>query len=349
MKNIKFYLLLLILIIGSQSCSDHNIDEQKCKYVGMNSYFEFMSNRYLERETYDSKYILNESGMPLELSSIRNRTSTDSTLNKQLTSSSEEIKYSYTYNETGFLIQTIRTNNKQYKGVGYLSDNYGTLVNAKIEVVETTDFKYELGLIKTAITKITTTVLSDNWSPIYSFSGSSKDYEYLNGVAVAATEVFTNGEKITSKFVNGLISFEIKSGIPGIIYSNSYDERGRVTLSTVRGIDYEMTYDEKDNLRTIKTFINKKLTYREDLGYDDRVNPETQIVIKFKGIPEPISRLKAIDGTNNLTSSKFFNIAEDKIFASKTSYTYNSVGLPISAVLENNGLKTFTDYIYECE
>ena len=332
---LSFVINFSILIVSSCSFKDHNIQSHNCKYVGQTWVIDSKTDTYISKYTYDSNIDLEDSGFPRQMNSIYTTFTGDSA--KLVVLSSEQKNYSYKYDEDGFLIQTRFFKLFHQNTGGFSYNNSPTLVNAKIEQVETTDFQYEFNLLKTAVTKDVTTVTSDNAAPIVTSIISTKSYTYdTNGIAQMAKEVFNNNQTVITSFSGGAIFSSNRSDVNGTVISTStYNKHGRITSDKFNETEYISAYDQNDNLISVKMMYKGKLQNQYDFNYDNQPNPETLIPIYFKGIPIPMRNLYTSDGSNNLIRSKFTSYQNDYTSEENITYTYNSSGLPLSSVLKN--------------
>ena len=334
----KFIPLLIVfaivLIVSSCSFKDHNIQSNNCKYVGQTWVIESKGGAYISKLTYDSNIDLEDSGFPKEMNSLYTTFSGDSS--KVEIQVSEQKNFSYQYDKNGFLTQTKFSTLFDYHKQQFSYGNSGTLRNAKMETVETTTFQYESNLIKTTSKQAVTTITSSNRSPIVTNISSIKSYTYTsNGVAQMAKEVFNTGTSLITYFTDGAISSSTRNAVDGnVLSSTTYNKQGRNILDKFQETELVSTYDQSDNLASVKTFSKGKLQFEQSYEYDNHPNPETLIPVYFKGIPIPMRDLYQSDGSNNLVRLKFTNYDSNYISDEIANYIYNPNGLPQSSLLK---------------
>lgn len=334
----KFILIfianIIVLIVSSCSFKDHNIQSNNCKYAGQTWVIESKSGAYTSKLTYNSDIDLEDSGFPKEMNSLYTTFSGDSL--KLEIQASEHKNFSYQYDKNEFLTQKKFSTFFDYHTQEFSYGNSGTLRNAKMETVETTNFHYESNLLQTALKQTVTTITSSNKAPIVSNTSSITTYTYTsNGIAQMAKEVFDNGTSLITYFTDGAISSSTRNAVDGsILYSSTYNKLGKTTLYKFQETERIITYDQNDNLANVKTFFNGKLQFEQNYEFDNHRNPETLIPIYFKGIPIPMRDVFQSDDNNNLVRLKFNNYVIDYESDEVSSYIYNSNGLPQSSVLK---------------
>ncbi|MCF2445467.1 hypothetical protein L0657_16005 [Dyadobacter sp. CY345] len=334
----KFAVILIInltiLLISSCDFKDHDIPSKNCKYVGQTWVIESKNGPYISKLTYDSDIDLESPGFPREMNSLFSTFSGDTS--KLEMQASEQKNFSYQYDKNGFLTQTKASTLFDYRSQEFSYGNSGTLRNAKMETVETTNFQYESNLLRTTSKQTVTTITSSNKSPIVTNVSSIKSYTYnTDGTALVANEVYDDGQIVTTDFVDGKISSSQRHGADGTIISfTKYNKQGRTILDKFQDSEILITYDQKDNLENVKTFSKGKLQFEQNYEHDNQPNPEILIPIYFKGIPIPMRDLYQSGDNNNLVRIKFTNYDLNYISDEIASYIYNPNGLPQSSLLK---------------
>jgi hypothetical protein len=262
--------------------------------------------------------------------------------------------YVLLYNSEGFLTQMVFLKKDLYEGTLGNSYQYNgqPFLNFKTETTETSDYIYESGRIASITTKYVTRIQGDNQNPIVNESNRTKVYSYdSQGNPISA--LTTIGNTIaTTTFKNGVIATEtVKNANGEIISQNQYNEKGLQTSISGGNYLYEKQYDAKGNLTSVQFTQDGKLNFLQEFSYDDHKNPEIDIPIKFKGIPENIITVQSTDGVNNLIREKFTSYAGGVNYDSPFVYQYNEAGLPESWSPKDagEGQSMKTTFRYQCQ
>jgi YD repeat-containing protein len=346
-KSITVAALLLFFI----SCSEKDhAPQQTCVFAGKSA---SMSSGETSQSSYGNEISLNDQKQLVSAQRFTNNEAFAS--NKaRLWKQSFTGDYELLYDSEGFLTQMVYITKDLYEGTIGNSYQYNSqpYLNFKTETTETSDYKYESGHIASISTKYVTRIQGDNQILSVNESKRTKIYTYdSQGKPVSALTTIGN-TKATTTFTNGIIATETSKNANGeIISQNQYNERGLQTSISSSNYLYEKKYDVKGNLTSLQFTQNGKLNYLQEFSYDDHKNPEIDIPMKFKGIPENIITVQSNDGVNNLTGEKFTSYAGGVNYDSPFVYQYNEAGLPESWSPKDagDGQTMKTTFRYQCQ
>lgn len=298
-------------------------------------------------ETFDSNFKQDDARNLVEASATRRTISMDTYTEAINTDVTETRLYILKYNEEGFLAEmTLTTLTLQEGGIKntFLYDNYPAYRHGKIIAKEVTKFNYESNLLRSSTKTSVVEFKSERNLDVKVNADVKKEYIYEpNGVIKTITETIGNSTTVTP-FKNG-----IKASTPTM----TYDDKGQLTKLLFYDVEYDFTYDTKENLITYKGTYQSKQQFLETRTYDDNINPDKLLPAKFKGIPEEMRILQFTDGVNNVTGSK--SVYPDRpAYEEKTVYSYSSAGYPTSAVttftlIDASITKTTTYNYQDCQ
>ncbi len=343
--------LVALLILGSLiSCSKKDpVPEQTCLYAGKTSTIISSTSKI----DYGNEIVLNDAKQLASARKIDNSEFFDGSNNRRW---KRTITTNYTpqYDTQGFLTQMTTTTVNLYEGTkGYSYQDKGReYLTFKSETIETSDYQYESGHLKSVLTKILLRTQGDNDTPVVTESQQTKAYTYdsQNNPLSALTSAPTG--TIISTFKNGIISSEIRRNADGVVTAEFlYNDKGLRTSIKDGNYQYEFEFDANGNRKSVKFTQGRQLNYLQEFSYDDHVNPETHIPVKFKGIPEEIWTAQTSEGRNNLIAEKFTSYAGGSNYNSEFLYQYNANGLPDSWSPKSvpGGETMTTTFRYKCQ
>lgn len=238
------------------------------------------------------------------------------------------------YDADGFLVRMVETRVFLYEGTTgfsyrYYSKNY---LKFRLETIVASDYQYESGRATAITTKTTVRSQGDSDAPVVVESELTKKYTYNSqNVALSALTTSASGSDI-STFKNGVIASEIRKDASGVVTLETlYDEKGNRKTTKSGNYLYEFDFDAKGNIKSVKFSDKGQPNYLQEYSYDDHVNPETHIPVKFKGIPENVTTVVGTESVNNLVREKFTSYIGAPSYDTETVYQYNADGLPASS------------------
>ncbi|WP_157486506.1 hypothetical protein [Dyadobacter alkalitolerans] len=325
------------------SCSkDHpSTPEQGCQFAGKSYRLEQLTSGYESTETYESHIKQDNHGRLSEFSVLQMRNENPG---KQfpITVNQEET-YVFKYDSDGFLVETKKHEIINHTGnISY--NDYGRFKKGRIETDETTTFTYVNKLVESYQRKTLTVVKGDENAPKNYEYEAGKTYKY-NAQGVIQQTIITNrnGGKSITTFQNGIRATTVNQDGMQIA---KYDEKGRTASSG----NVVIAYDNNDNIILYQTYIQSNLSVTDKRTYDDKINPESIIPFRFKGIPEDMPYLRYTEGKNNQVKSTYSYPTQDG-YTKNIVWQYNSNGLPItstSAIDKPGSIqKQVTTYRYE--
>lgn len=257
------------------------------------------------------------------------------------------------YDADGFLVRMVETKVFLYEGtIGfsyrYYNKNY---LKFRLETIVASDYQYESGRATAVTTKTTVRSQGDSDAPVVVESELTKKYTYNSQNVVLSALTTSAGGSDISTFKNGVIASEIrKDGSGVVVLEILYDERGNRKTMKNGNYLYEFDFDAKGNMKSVKFSDKGQPNYLQEFSYDDHVNPETHIPVKFKGIPENVMTVAGTEGMNNLTGEKFTSYIGAPNYDTETVYQYNADGLPGSSAPKNTsgGETMTTTFRYKC-
>jgi YD repeat-containing protein len=345
--------MIALLFLLSCSKNDHEPGPSECLFLSKTR-IEGSPNPSLSTKVTSSTQIaLNDKKQLLGATNSHIRESTESGVTGQRTTESTE--FTLTYDPDGFLTRMIKRKVYLFEGSNkshFLFENY-KFKNFRREDVETSDYKYKSGHIASSTMYGLSTFVGDNQTLPVVEANESKVYQYdSNGKPISALTTASYGSASTT-FKNGVIASVVQKNLNGVVTSETkYNEMGLpASISNSQSV-YEMSYDAKGNLTSVQATTNGQKAYISELFYDDHKNPENDIPKTFKGIPEFIRTVQLTDGINNTTGDKATLFPSNQVFETKTTYQYNSAGLPESSVHTSvggsaNG-QSKTTFNYKC-
>lgn len=325
------------------SCSkDHPANpEQRCQFAGKSYRLEQLTSGYESTETYESHIAYDDEGRLSEFSVLQ---TSDVNPGKQfpITVNQEET-YVFKYDLEGFLVEIKKHESINHTGnISY--NDYGQFKKGRIETDETTTFTYVNKLIESYLRKTLTVVKGDENAPKNYEYRAGKTYKY-NAQGVIQQTILTNrnGGKSITTFRNGIREMTINQDGT---QTAKYDEKGRTASSG----NVVIAYDNNDNIILYQTYVQSNLSVTDNRTYDDKINPESLIPFRFKGIPEDMPYLRYTEGKNNQVKSTYSYPTQDG-YTKNIVWQYNSNGLPItstSAIDKPGSIqKQVTTYRYE--
>lgn len=323
---------VFILLTCLFSCKNEDSIQQaeSCDYLG-SSYETDNTNIKYGRST---NIVLGSDGKLEEATAVNTFSGYDMAAQKETSNSVEQSKYVFAYDATGFLTKMISIQTFTEKStIAATYDNHGPYKNINIETVQTTNFTYESGRVTGSNISVIKTLKGDNDAPFTTNKQSKKVYQYdSKGQPISATETSDSGNRIETKFTNGVRSSIANISTSGGAQTTTYNEKGLTDVVNTSSGRIKISYDSSGNPLLIETEMNGKVTYSQKFEYDNHVNPETLIPTKFKGIPEPIFTVQSTDGNNNIVRLTSANLQNNFLSKESVTYAYNSQGLPVKSV-----------------
>lgn len=354
MRALRMFIALVLLVSCTKNDHDVVVPPSECLFLGKTSVSEGSSLSVRTKLTSSTDLKINDQKQLLSSINVYKNEELDSN-NAVLVRRTETVQFDLSYDADGFLTKLIRRKVFLFEGIkvgNFLFEQY-KFKNFRREDVETSDYKYASGRIASSTTHRQSTFLGDNVSLPVVESNESKVYQYDGtGKPVSATTTSTNGSALTT-FKNGVVSSVVEKNLNGTVtIDTKYNEMGLVSSITNAQSVFEITYDAQGNMTSVQSSTNGQKAYITELFYDDHKNPENDIPKKFKGIPELISTAQQTDGVNNKIGEKTTLFPSNQVFETKTTYQYNSSGLPESSVNSSVGVPevsgTTTNFTYKC-
>ncbi|MCE7066361.1 hypothetical protein [Dyadobacter sp. CY326] len=328
----------------SISCSkkDHEVKPpENCRFAGKTYRLEQLTSGYESTETYESHIQQDDEGRLTEFSVLQTR---DQNPGKQFPITvNEGENYTFKYDSEGFLVEIKR--HEVINHTGNISYNdYGQFKKGRIETDETTTFIYANKLIESYQRKTLTVVKGDENPPKNYEYEAGKTYKYdAQGVIQQTISTNRNGDKSITTFQNGIRATTINQN--GTLTAK-YDEKGRTASSG----NVVIAYDDNDNIILYQTYVQSNLNFTDKRTYDDKINPESLIPFRFKGIPDDMPFLRYTEGKNNQVKSTYSYPSQDG-YTKNIVWEYNSTGLPTTSTssIDKPGSvqKQVTTYRYE--
>lgn len=341
---------LAIALVFLFSCSEKDHEpEQTCVFTGKTTSL----NTGSAESKYGNEIILNDQK---QLVSAKRTNSTEAFSGSTTWKWRRSTIYEYVpkYDAQGFLSQMVAVTDDLYEGK--LGNSYPykgrSFLKFKTETTETSEYKYESGRIASVSTVIVQRIQGDNDSPIMEETRRTKVYTYdsQNNPISALTTTATG--TILTTFKNGIIASETQKNTTGAVTTNiQYNEKGLTKSMSSGPYLYEMNYDDRGNRVSVHFTQDGKPNFLQEYSYDDHKNPEIDIPVKFKGIPEEITTVRTTEGVNNMIVEKFTSYNGSPNYESQFIYQYNAAGLPESwtpKTLEGGQTMTAT-FHYKCQ
>jgi YD repeat-containing protein len=347
---------LVIALVFLFSCSEKDHEPQSaCVFIGKTTSYESkggVNTKYSATSELDQ----DDPKMPRSLLRTSINENTDGTTNEHVSKVTETYKFTFQYDNAGFLKTMVSHKSYLFQGSGKSSYHH---INRLFKIfrsneIRTTDFTYQSGRAMSVSIKTVTTTQGDDQAPVVSELAEAKVYQYDgNGQAISALTTSTEGN-IASTFVNGIIASSTQKNKNDVVVSETqYNAMGLNSSIALNGAVYQMKWDTKGNLTSVQLINSGKVVYTQEFGYDDHENPDNAINKIFKGIPEVIQTIQLTDGVNNLVSEQSTNDKGQVTFHNKTTYQYNSSGMPESSkttrVGDASASSVNTTFHYKCQ
>ena len=253
--------------------------------------------------------------------------------NTVLWTNDNQTNFTFAYDSDGFLTQKVRKQSTAHWGEGVRATTYEgrKFENFVDETNETSDYKYESGRVTLVNIQVARRVRGNSEILLDTLINYTKTYTYDGqGNAVSAIETNFLG-KTVSNYKNGVLVSALTSTGDLWQFTEEYDDKGNKTALFGSNYRFNYTRDAKGNLIRTEYTVNNKPVYTQDFTFDERLNPESTIPRKFKGIPELMSTVQSSAGFNNLTGEKYNGLQASSNYESKSTYLYSADGLPESS------------------
>lgn len=354
MRALPMLIALALLVSCTKNDHDVVVPPSECLFLGKTSVADEPGSSVRTKVTSSTDVKFNDQKQLLSSINVYKTEELDSN-NAALVRRTETVQFDLSYDADGFLTKLIRRKVFLFEGIKagtFLFEQY-KFKNFRREDLETSDYKYESGHVASSTTQRQSTFLGNNVSLPVVESSESKVYQYDgNGKPISAVTTATYGSALTT-FKNGVISSVVEKNLNGTVTTDTkYNEMGFVSSITNAQSVFEITYDARGNMTSVQSSTNGQKASFTELFYDDHKNPENDIPKNFKGIPELISTAQRTDGANNLIGDKTTLFPSNQVFETKTTYQYNSFGLPESSAHTSagapEGSAITTTFNYKC-
>ncbi|MDR6803204.1 YD repeat-containing protein [Dyadobacter sp. BE34] len=290
MKKLKFYLqaIFIPLVVGSCSLEDHP-PQPSCTYQG---YFQVQeSYNGAVKNVFNDDYNIDQTSdhHPKKISALRTYVRRDTARGLDMYTSTDSDQSIFTYND-GYLMQITRTDvtEQQSETDDIFFLQYRTK-KLHTETSETTDFRYENGMLQEVSFKQTVAYTTSNLGTITTTLTNKKVYQYdSQGHLKALIFTESTGWNSITNYENGLITSITGNNMYGP-YTETFEYKDGLTkkITNSDGSAQEFTYDQKGNLTLIYITKNDIKRSQYQYWYDDSPRPGSSISITYKGIPTP--------------------------------------------------------------
>jgi YD repeat-containing protein len=334
---------IALAVLFSCSNKDHEPEPNtgSCKYAGLSYVVETRYYGSKTTGTYDKNIIQTDDRLPLKISTVIRTIENDTVQNTLVKDDAENDELQYKYDAEGFLVQEAFTQNRNQQGgesTRFFFLDKGPVGKLLTDLVRTTDFKYENGWLKEVNMTSVITYLGDNLpAATQTFTTKTKyNYDAQNNL-VSTDAINQDNFKTLTNYVGGLITSMQSTAPDGTISTATYkNENGK--NSQIVGVDVvtNYKYDTNGNLLKYETVYKGKTNATQEFQYDNKINPETLVPTKFKGMPLPFGTVQSMVGMgiNNVTRLKNTTYGNDTSFVwqEDTKFTYTNGNLPQSSV-----------------
>lgn len=351
-QSVAFVSLFTLAVSCSKKASDTVAPEQ-CLYLGKTVIGERPSVN--EKTSYGNEIDWNDQKQMTAARRFDKSEGRSNISDAILWTNDNQINFTFAYDSEGFLTQKVMKIINIHWGEGVRATTYEgrKFENFADETSETSEYKYESGRVKLVNILVAKRLRGNGEILLDQTFNYTKTYTYdSQGNPVSAIETNPLG-KTVSTYKNGILASAVTTNTADQLqFTEEYDDKGNRTAQIGRNYRFNYTYDAKGNLTRIEYTVNNKPVYTQDYTFDDRLNPESTIPTKFKGIPELLRTLPISTSVNNITGKKYNGIQITSNYETKSSYVYNVDGLPESSAStwtgEEIGQTESTTFRYKC-